>query len=30
MLAEAGFAEPEARPAPGSPLDVVYVTRKTT
>jgi SAM-dependent methyltransferase len=29
MLAEAGFAEPGIRPAPGSPLDAVYVTRKT-
>jgi 2-polyprenyl-3-methyl-5-hydroxy-6-metoxy-1,4-benzoquinol methylase len=28
MLADAGFAAPEVRPAPGSPLDAVYVTRK--
>jgi 2-polyprenyl-3-methyl-5-hydroxy-6-metoxy-1,4-benzoquinol methylase len=29
MLATAGFAEPEVRPAPGVPLGAVYVTRKT-
>ena len=29
MLAGAGFAEPEVRPAPGNPLAAVYVTRKT-
>jgi SAM-dependent methyltransferase len=27
MLADAGFAEPEVRPAPGNPLAAVYVTR---
>ncbi len=29
MLADAGFAEPDVRPAPGNPLAAVYVTRKT-
>jgi SAM-dependent methyltransferase len=29
MLADAGFAQPEVRPAPGNPLAVVYMTRKT-
>jgi len=28
MLSDAGFGEPDVRPAPGSPLDVVYLTRK--
>lgn len=28
MLSDAGFGEPEVRPAPGSPLDAVYITRK--
>jgi SAM-dependent methyltransferase len=28
MLSDAGFGEPDVRPAPGSPLDVVYITRK--
>ncbi|MGN6792142.1 MAG: class I SAM-dependent methyltransferase [Streptosporangiaceae bacterium] len=28
MLADAGFAAPDVRPAPGSPFDAVYVTRK--
>lgn len=28
MLADAGFAEPDVRPAPGNPLGAVYVTRK--
>jgi len=28
MLADAGFGEPELHPAPGTPFDCVYVTRK--
>jgi SAM-dependent methyltransferase len=28
MLADAGFAAPDVLPAPGAPLDAVYVTRK--
>ena len=28
MLADAGFGEPDVQPAPGNPLDAVYVTRK--
>ena len=28
MLAAAGFAEPDVQPAPGTPLDAVYVARK--
>ena len=28
MLADAGFAEPQVQPAPGSPFDAVYLTRK--
>ena len=27
LLADAGFAEPDIKPAPGTPLDAVYVTR---
>jgi hypothetical protein len=29
MLAEAGFGEPDVQPAPGSPLDAVYIARTT-
>ncbi|HET7014496.1 MAG TPA: methyltransferase domain-containing protein, partial [Streptosporangiaceae bacterium] len=28
MLADAGFAQPDVQPAPGTPLDAVYITRK--
>jgi hypothetical protein len=29
MLADAGFAEPDVTPAPGTPFNAVYVTRRS-
>jgi hypothetical protein len=29
LLSDAGFAEPDVQPAPGTPFDAVYLTRKS-